>query len=42
MTKTLAVAGKGGTGKTLFAALTIKYLLETGRQPILAIDGDHS
>ena len=42
MTKTLAVAGKGGTGKTLFAALTIKYLLETGRQPILAIDGDPS
>jgi len=42
MTRTLAVAGKGGTGKTIFAALTIKYLLETGRQPILAIDGDPS
>jgi len=42
MTKTLAVVGKGGTGKTLFAALTIKYLLETGRAPILAIDGDPS
>jgi CO dehydrogenase maturation factor len=42
MTRTLAVAGKGGTGKTTFAALTIKYLLETGRTPILAIDGDPS
>lgn len=42
MTRTLAVAGKGGTGKTLFATLIIKYLLETGRRPILAIDGDPS
>ena len=42
MTTTLAVVGKGGTGKTTFAALTIKYLLETGRRPILAIDGDPS
>jgi len=42
MTKTLAVVGKGGTGKTTFAALTIKYLLETGRRPVLAVDGDPS
>jgi len=42
MTTTLAVAGKGGTGKTTFTALVIKYLLETGRVPILAIDGDPS
>ena len=42
MTTTLAVVGKGGTGKTLFSGLTIKYLLETGRTPILAIDGDPS
>jgi CO dehydrogenase maturation factor len=42
MTITLAVVGKGGTGKTTFAALTIKYLLATGRKPILAIDGDPS
>ncbi len=39
---TIAVAGKGGTGKTTFAALTIKYLLARGRTPILAIDGDPS
>ncbi|NLG48785.1 MAG: AAA family ATPase [Chloroflexi bacterium] len=42
MTITVAVVGKGGTGKTTVAALTIKYLLETGRTPILAIDGDPS
>ena len=42
MTVTIAVAGKGGTGKTTFAALTIKYLLTAGRTPILAIDGDPS
>jgi len=42
MTVTIAVAGKGGTGKTTLTALTIKYLLESGRTPILAIDGDPS
>lgn len=42
MTETLAVVGKGGTGKTTFAALTIKYLLEAGLTPILAIDADPS
>jgi CO dehydrogenase maturation factor len=42
MTTTLAVVGKGGTGKTTFAALTIKYLLATGRTPVLAIDADPS
>ncbi len=42
MTVTIAVAGKGGTGKTTIAALTVKYLLERGRTPVLAIDGDPS
>ena len=42
MTVTLAVAGKGGTGKTLFASLIIKYLIAKGRTPVLAIDGDPS
>jgi CO dehydrogenase maturation factor len=42
MTQTLAVVGKGGTGKTTFAALTIRYLLEVGLTPILAIDADPS
>jgi CO dehydrogenase maturation factor len=42
MTLTLAVAGKGGTGKTTFSALTVKYLLEAGLTPVLAIDADPS
>jgi CO dehydrogenase maturation factor len=42
MTQTLAVVGKGGTGKTTFAALTIRYLLEAGLTPILGIDADPS
>jgi CO dehydrogenase maturation factor len=42
MTKTIAVAGKGGTGKTTFAAMTVKYLIERGFDPVLAIDADPS
>lgn len=42
MTLTIAVAGKGGTGKTTFAALTVKYLVEAGLTPVLAIDADPS
>jgi CO dehydrogenase maturation factor len=42
MTETLAVVGKGGTGKTTFAALAVKYLREIGRTPVLAIDADPS
>lgn len=40
MSKLIAVAGKGGTGKTTVAALLIKHLLNTGRIPILAVDAD--
>jgi CO dehydrogenase maturation factor len=40
MTETLAIVGKGGTGKTTFAALAVKYLLEVGLTPVLAIDAD--
>jgi len=40
MTKTIAVAGKGGTGKTTLAGLLIHRLAESGRGPILAIDAD--
>ena len=40
MGTTLAVAGKGGVGKTSIAALIIKALIETGKKPILAIDAD--
>ncbi|MBI4216297.1 MAG: AAA family ATPase [Chloroflexi bacterium] len=38
MGKTIAIAGKGGTGKTTVAALIIKLLAERGS--VLAIDGD--
>ena len=40
MTKTIAVVGKGGTGKTTISALLITMLKEKGA--VLAIDGDPS
>lgn len=40
MAYTIAFAGKGGTGKTSLASLTIKYLLRNRRGPVLAIDAD--
>lgn len=40
MTKTIALAGKGGTGKTTIAALLIRSLLPYIRGPLLAIDAD--
>lgn len=40
MAFTIAVAGKGGTGKTTISALIIKYLLEKKMTPILAVDAD--
>ena len=36
----IALAGKGGTGKTTLAGLLIKYLVKTDRTPILAVDAD--
>lgn len=42
MTKTIALAGKGGTGKTTVSALLIRSLLERVGGPILAIDADPS
>ena len=40
MTMQIAVAGKGGTGKTSFCALLIRYLVERGKTPVLAVDAD--
>lgn len=40
MSLTVATAGKGGTGKTTVAALTVRYLLERGVRPVLAVDAD--
>ena len=40
MTLSIALAGKGGSGKTSIASLIIRYLKENGSGPILAIDAD--
>lgn len=40
MAYVIAVAGKGGTGKTSLAALTVKYLMERKKKAILAVDAD--
>jgi CO dehydrogenase maturation factor len=37
---TIAFAGKGGTGKTSLAGLTIKFLLSKRSGPVLAVDAD--
>lgn len=42
MTTTIALAGKGGTGKTTVAALLVDILVQQGAYPILAIDADPS
>jgi len=42
MTTTIAVAGKGGTGKTTVAALIIDYLVKKQKGSVLAIDADPS
>jgi len=42
MTTTIALAGKGGTGKTTVSAMIVKYLIQKGKTPILAIDADPS
>jgi CO dehydrogenase maturation factor len=42
MTTTIALAGKGGVGKTTVAAMVIKYLAASQRGAILAIDADPS
>jgi CO dehydrogenase maturation factor len=40
MPYSIALAGKGGTGKTTTAGLLIKYLLKKNKTPILAVDAD--
>lgn len=40
MTTTIAIAGKGGVGKTTFCALVLRHLLEQGIRPLLAVDAD--
>jgi CO dehydrogenase maturation factor len=40
MSKLVAVAGKGGTGKTTVAALAIRWLVEKSKGPVFAVDAD--
>ena len=40
MPTSIALAGKGGTGKTTIAGMLIKYLVKTGKSPVLAVDAD--
>jgi CO dehydrogenase maturation factor len=40
MTFSLAIAGKGGIGKTTLSALFVRALQEAGTWPILAVDAD--
>ena len=40
MAFTIAVAGKGGTGKTTLTGLIIRYLSEKRKGPVLAVDAD--
>ncbi|WP_066635909.1 nucleotide-binding protein [Desulfolucanica intricata] len=36
----IAVAGKGGTGKTTFASILIRQLVKAGKGPVFAVDAD--
>ena len=40
MSTVIAIAGKGGTGKTTISGLLVRYLKQTGNTPILAVDAD--
>ena len=40
MTYSIAMAGKGGVGKTTVCGLFVNYLVEAGKGPILAVDAD--
>ena len=40
MSYSIALAGKGGTGKTTIAGMLVKYLDKNKKGPILAVDAD--
>ena len=40
MAHVIAVAGKGGVGKTTLCGMLIQYLCEQNKGPILAVDAD--
>ena len=40
MAYVIALAGKGGTGKTTIAGLTVRYIMQNRKLPVLAVDAD--
>lgn len=40
MAHVIAVAGKGGVGKTTLCGMLVQYLCEKGKGPVLAVDAD--
>ena len=40
MSTTIAISGKGGSGKTTVAAMIVRYLVERAAGSILAVDAD--
>jgi len=40
MAFSIALAGKGGTGKTTLAGMLVKFLVKNGKSPVLAVDAD--
>jgi len=40
VTFSVAISGKGGTGKTTLSALIIRALIKKGKKPVLAVDAD--
>ena len=40
MAFSIALAGKGGTGKTTMAGWLVKFLVDQGKTPVLAVDAD--
>lgn len=40
MTHTIAIAGKGGVGKTTICGMIVDYLCRSGKAPILVVDAD--
>jgi CO dehydrogenase maturation factor len=37
---TIAISGKGGTGKTTLSSLLIRAFIDAGIRPVLAVDAD--
>ena len=40
MSHVIAIAGKGGVGKTTLSGMLIQRMCQTGKAPILAVDAD--